>query len=227
MQAVLEFDNVTFGYVNGGKRQNILENASITFDKGTFYAIIGPSGSGKTTSLALAGALDIPQSGRVVFNGQDIKKIGLTKHRRENVAMIFQNYNLINYMTALENVTMAMEISGSYKGKRKEQALKLLKDLGLTEDEAQRNVLQLSGGQQQRVAIARALASDADIILADEPTGNLDIHTAREIIVIFEELAHVYDKCVIVVSHSKEVADESDIAYRFEDGGLQLILEME
>lgn len=221
METILEFDNVTFGYSHGGKRVDILKEASVSFEKGVFYTILGPSGSGKTTTLALAGALDVPQKGRVLFDGQDIQKIGLTKHRKENVALIFQNYNLVNYMTALENVTLAMEIAGSYKGERKQQALKLLKDLGLTEDEAGRNVMRLSGGQQQRVAIARALAGDAEVILADEPTGNLDIHTAKEIISIFQELAHTHHKCVIVVSHSQEVAEASDRVYRFEDGGLK------
>lgn len=225
MPAVLEFDEVTFGYVNGGKKQNILENVSMCFDRGNLYAIVGPSGSGKTTTLALAGALDVPQGGKIIFNGQDIKKIGFTKHRRKNVAMIFQNYNLINYLTALENVIMAMEISGSYQGERKVRAMKFLKDLGLSDDEAKRNVMKLSGGQQQRVAIARALASNAEIILADEPTGNLDADTAREIIAILEELAHVYNKCVIVVSHSKEAAEAADMAYRFENGGLQMVSE--
>ncbi len=223
MEAVLEFDNVTFGYANGGKRVNILKDTSISFAKGVLYTILGPSGSGKTTLLALAGALDAPQKGTVLFGGKDIKKTGLTRHRRNNVALIFQNYNLINYLTALENVAMAMDLAGSYRGERKKRALKLLKDLGLSEDEAKRNVMQLSGGQQQRVAIARALASDAEVILADEPTGNLDIHTAKEIIAIFKELAHVYNKCVIVVSHSQEVARESDVAYRFADGGLHKV----
>lgn len=223
MSAVLEFDNVTFGYSNGGRRIDILKNANISFEKGTFYSIIGQSGSGKTTALALAGALDVPQSGRVLFGGQDIKKIGLTKHRKKNIVLIFQNYNLINYMTALENVKMAMDISGSYKGERKQQAMKLLKDLGLTEDESKRNVMKLSGGQQQRVAIARALATDAEVILADEPTGNLDVNTAKEIVGIFKELAHTRNKCVIVVSHSHEVAQESDVAYKFENGGLQIV----
>jgi len=137
---------------------------------------------------------------------------------------VFQSYNLINYMTAIENVTMAMEITGSYKGRRKERALELLKELGLTEDEAKRNVLKLSGGQQQRVAIARALASDVDVILADEPTGNLDVDSAKEIIDIFEELAHKQNKCVIVVSHSHEVAERSDVILKFEKGELITVI---
>ncbi|MHB1128039.1 MAG: ABC transporter ATP-binding protein [Bacillota bacterium] len=222
MTAVLEFDHVTFGYANGGKRVDILQDTSISFEKGVFYTITGPSGSGKTTALALAGALEVPHAGRILFNGQDIRKIGLTRHRRNNVALVFQNYNLINYMSAVENVMMAMDISGAYKGERRQRAFNLLSSLGLTEDEAKRNVMKLSGGQQQRVAIARAMASDAEVILADEPTGNLDGETAKEIITIFEELAHVYNKCVIVVSHAHEVARKADQAYRFENGRLQL-----
>lgn len=220
---LLEFEDVSYSYVNGGKKIDILRNTSVGFEKSKFYTILGPSGSGKTTTLALAGALDIPQKGKVLYNGQDIRKIGLTKHRKKNVSLIFQNFNLINYMSALENVVMAMEISSSYRGQRKQQALKLLTDLGLTEDEAKRNVMKLSGGQQQRVAIARALANNSDIILADEPTGNLDTDTAKEIISLFQQLAHENNKCVIVVSHSQEVAGSSDIIYKFEKGGLGLI----
>lgn len=221
MAAVLQFENVSFGYMSGSKRVEILKNSNISFEKGVFYTIVGPSGSGKTTTLALACALDVPQEGRILYEGKDIKKIGFTKYRKYNVALIFQNFNLITYMTALENVVMAMEISGSYKGERKQRALKILKELGLTEDEAVRNVMQLSGGQQQRVAIARALAANVNVILADEPTGNLDANTAKEIVSIFKELAHVYNKCVIVVTHSYEVAKESDVAYRFENGNLK------
>lgn len=218
MSSVLEFNNVTFGYSDGSKRRNILKNVSVKFEKGIFYAILGPSGSGKTTTLSLAGALDVPQKGEVLFKGQNIKKIGFTQHRRKNVALIFQSYNLINYMTALENVVMAMEISGSHKGQRKEVALNLLKDMGLTEEQVNRSVKKLSGGEQQRVAIARAIASDAEIILGDEPTGNLDMNTANEIIDILKKLAHEYNKCVIVVSHSSEVAEASDVIYKFEQG---------
>lgn len=221
--AILEFEKVNFSYINGGKRVDILKDANIDFHKGVFYAILGPSGSGKTTTLSLAGALDVPQSGRVLYAGKDIRKIGLTKHRKNDVALIFQSYNLINYMTAYENVLMAMEISGSYKGERKQRAMQLLSDLGLTADEAKRNVMQLSGGQQQRVAIARALASNAEVVLADEPTGNLDITTAGEIIGLFKGLAHQYNKCVIVVTHSQQLARSSDVIYHFTQGTLEKV----
>jgi putative ABC transport system ATP-binding protein len=221
METILEFNNVTYGYLNGIKKIDILKDASVSFDKGTFYAVLGPSGSGKTTMLSLAGALDVPQKGQVLFEGKDIRKIGLTRHRKKNIVLVFQNYNLINYMSAMENTVMAMDLSGSHKGERKQHALKLLKDLGLTEDEAKRNVMKLSGGQQQRVAIARALAGNADVILADEPTGNLDQKTAGEIVDIFKKLAHTYKKCVIVVSHSNELAGEADVVYTLRNGTIQ------
>jgi putative ABC transport system ATP-binding protein len=218
METILEFDNVSFYYINGGKQINILKEVNVGFEKGVFYSVIGPSGSGKTTALALAAALDDPKSGQILHRGKDIKKSGHIRHRRNTVSLIFQSYNLLNYLTALENVVMAMEISGSYRANRKETAARLLEEMGLTADEAKRNVLKLSGGQQQRVAIARAIASDSEIILADEPTGNLDVNTAKEIIEIFKKLAHDYNKCVIVVSHSKEVEAACDISYSIEDG---------
>jgi len=220
MNPILEFENVSYSYNNGGNKIEVLKDASYTFKSGTLYTILGQSGSGKTTALTLAGGLDVPQKGKVLFKGLDIRKQGLTKHRRKFVSLIFQNYNLINYMTAIENVTMAMEISGSHKGERKSAAMKILKDLGLTENEATRDVRKLSGGQQQRVAIARALATNTEIILADEPTGNLDVDTAKGMLEIFEKLARDYGKCVIVVTHSHEIAARADIVLKFENGTL-------
>ncbi|MEI6602302.1 MAG: ABC transporter ATP-binding protein [Clostridia bacterium] len=220
MEAVLQFENVSYSYSNAGHKIEVLRDASYTFNAGTLYTILGQSGSGKTTALTLAGGLDVPQGGKVLFKGVDIKKSGLTKHRRKYVSLIFQNYNLINYMTAIENVTMAMEISGAYAGKRKEEAMRILKELGLNENEAKRDVRKLSGGQQQRVAIARALATNTEVILADEPTGNLDVETAKGMLEIFVKLAKEYGKCVIVVTHSHEIAARADVVLKFENGKL-------
>ena len=220
MNPVLEFENVSYSYTNAGNKIEVLKDASYIFNSGTLYTILGQSGSGKTTALTLAGGLDVPQSGKVLFKGLDIKKAGLTKHRRNYVSLIFQSYNLINYMTAIENVIMAMEISGSHPGKRKEEAMRILTELGLNENEARRDVRKLSGGQQQRVAIARALATNTEVILADEPTGNLDIETAKGMLEIFIKLAKEYGKCVIVVTHSHEIAARADVVLKFENGKL-------
>lgn len=215
MNSILSFNNVSFYYEEGDERVDILKNLNLKFELGKYYALVGPSGSGKTTTLALASALDTPQSGEVRYKDQNIQVIGLTQYRKKHVAIVFQSYNLIHYMTALENVTTAMDISGVACDDPKKRALDLLKAVGLTESQANRSVLKLSGGQQQRVGIARALASDADIILADEPTGNLDQKTAKDIIDIFKKLAHDYGKCVIIVTHDEQIAQKADIIHRF------------
>ena len=186
------------------------------------YSIVGPSGSGKTTLLSLMGALDNPKDGKILYQDKEIKKIGYTKYRRK-IAFVFQSYNLINYMNGIENVIVGMDISKSHKKERKQTAIKLLKDLGLTEEEMKRRVNKLSGGQQQRVAIARALASETDLILADEPTGNLDKKNAKEIINIFKDLAKKNNKCVIVVTHSNQVSEMSDVVLQIDDGKLNKI----
>lgn len=177
--------------------------------QGHFYTILGPSGCGKTTTLSLGCGLDVPKNGYVLYNGKDIRKIGLDRYRNQNVSVIFQSYNLITYMTALQNVLTAMEITGVKVQNKTARALELLERVGLTEVEAKRNVLQLSGGQQQRVAIARALSCNVDLLIADEPTGNLDEETAMDIIELFQELAHKENKCIIVVTHSQAVAKKS------------------
>ena len=215
MEGILKFDDVTFGYP---ERKDILKNITYEFKKGIFYTIVGPSGSGKTTALIVAGALDSPQNGSVLFNGENIKKVGYSKHRQKNVGLVFQSYNLIKYMSAIENVIMAMEIAGVKRKDKKQYAEETLVSLGLDKDEMKRNIMRLSGGQQQRVAIARALATDAPIILADEPTGNLDANTSNEIIDIFIKLAKEHNKCVIVVTHSNEVSKKSDVVLKLENG---------
>ncbi|MDE6281871.1 MAG: ATP-binding cassette domain-containing protein, partial [Oscillospiraceae bacterium] len=185
----LELKNVSYAYEKG---RSVLQNINAELETGKIYAILGPSGSGKTTLLSLLGGLDVPTQGSVLFDGEDITAKGLEHHRRNHIALIFQNYNLIDYMTPIENVRLTA----------KYDAAPILERLGLEQDETQRNVLKLSGGQQQRVAIARALVSDAPVILADEPTGNLDADTAEEITAILKESAHVFGKCVVVVTHN-------------------------
>ncbi|HDR7688989.1 TPA: ABC transporter ATP-binding protein [Bacillus toyonensis] len=204
--------NINYHYESNNKRTTILQNINFSFQTGSFYTILGPSGSGKTTTLSLASGLDVPKSGYVLYKGTDIRKIGLDSYRNQYVSIIFQSYNLITYMTALQNVITAMEITRVDVKDKRIRALDLLKKVGLTEIEAKRNVLQLSGGQQQRVAIARALSCNVDLLIADEPTGNLDQETSMEIIELFKELAHKENKCIIVVTHSQDVAKQSDKA---------------
>lgn len=182
------------------------------FERGKVYVILGASGSGKTTLLSLLGGLDTPKGGKVLFEGQDIMSIGLSKYRRNCVSFIFQNYNLIEYMTPLENIQLVDPTASE----------ELLLQVGLTSEEAHRNVLKLSGGQQQRVAIARAMASSAPVILADEPTGNLDEDTAHDVTELLVEKAKSMDKCVVIVSHSNEVAAMADVIVRFSHGKIEV-----
>lgn len=215
---LLEFDKVSYHYKDGSKQVNILKNADYTFKKGQIYAIVGASGSGKTTSLMLAGGLDVPKEGCIKYKGQDIQKQGLTKYRKNDVSIVFQSYNLISYMNAIQNVVCGMDIAGIKVKNKKEHALNILKELGLSEDECQRDIRHLSGGQQQRIAIARAIGKNVDLILCDEPTGNLDSKTSKEMTKIFIDLAHKYNKCVIVVTHSKSLASQLDQQLHIKEG---------
>ena len=175
--SIIEIRNVNYSY---DEKRIILKNITADFDAGKIYSIVGPSGCGKTTFLSLLGGLDSPSDGQIMFKGENIQMKGLALHRRNNTAFIFQSYNLIDYMTPVENVALTSKLP----------PFPILERLGLTKEESKRNVMKLSGGQQQRVAIARSLASDASVILADEPTGNLDENTAVEIIDILKEYAH-------------------------------------
>lgn len=219
--ALLELENISYGYIDGNQQRMILKDLSYTFEKGKLYTIFGPSGSGKTTLLSIAGGLDKAQAGRVSFNGQDIKDIGLGRFRRNHLSFVFQQFNLIPYMTALDNIVNVMNITDNPLPKPyKTTALNLLNELGIVESKAMRNVLKLSGGEQQRVAIARGLATDVDLIVADEPTGNLDSETEGEILKIFKSLAEDFDKCVIIVTHSDRIAQLSDVSLALKDGQL-------
>ena len=207
--SILEVRGLQYSYEN---KKRVLRGINAQMEQGKMYAILGPSGCGKTTLLSLLGGLDSPSSGQILYQGKDIAKTGLANHRRSHVAFIFQSYNLIDYLTPVENVALTA----------KHPPLPILEQLGLTSEEAKRNVLKLSGGQQQRVAIARALASDAQVILADEPTGNLDEDTAAEITAILKDSAHKSGKCVVIVTHSNELAKEADVVFRLRKGDLQI-----
>ena len=210
MEEILKFEGVSYSYDNS---KLILDNIDVSFTKGKFYTLIGASGSGKTTFLSLASGLDTQKSGNIFYNNSNLKEIGLERYRNKYASIIFQGYNLLNYMTAIENITSAMSIKG-IKGKdNKEVALNILKRVGLTEDQAKQKVLTLSGGQQQRVAIARALCCESNLIIADEPTGNLDEETSDEIIELFKDIVYKEGKTVIMVTHNKDIAMQSDEIY--------------
>jgi len=207
--SALELRNIEYAYEKG---KNVLHDVNATFETGNVYAILGASGGGKTTLLSLIGGLDVPTGGEIMLQGENIDEIGLEDYRRHHVSFIFQSYNLIDYMTPIENVNLTSKVA----------AMPILESVGLTKEEAKRNVLKLSGGQQQRVAIARALASEATILLADEPTGNLDEETAMNIVTLLKESAYEHQKCVIIVTHSLDVARQADVVYSLKKGNLSM-----
>ena len=210
--SILETKDLYFTYPDGENRKIILNEVNVSFEKGKFYTILGASGSGKTTFLSLIAALDKPEKGEILFNGEDIGKIGLEKYRRNNIGIVFQSYNLIPYMNGLENVMVAMSITDNkIEGNMKDKALEILESVGIDGTKATRRINRLSGGEQQRVAIARAISTNVEVIVADEPTGNLDGKTSETIIELFKELAHQRNKCVIMVTHSEKIAEQSDV----------------
>jgi len=214
---MLELKNITYSYT---KNKDVLKNLSLQFRPGKFYTIFGSSGSGKTTCLSLLGGLDEPKSGKILLNSKEIKEIGYNNFRRKEICFVFQDFHLFTHMTAIENVMTAIKISDRKisKVEMKKRALDSLLSLGLDEKDLNLRVTKLSGGQQQRVAIARALATKSTYILADEPTGNLDLKNTENILNIFRELVEQHNKCVIAVTHSIKVRDASDICYEIEDG---------
>lgn len=211
----LKLKDISYSYHNPSGARQVLTKINATFKEGQLYAIIGESGSGKTTLLSLLAGLDSLQTGDICFNNQSIRQIGATDYRLKYVNIVFQAYNLITYLTARENVAVAIEFDG-----RDNNPDKYLEQVGLTREEGGRLINKLSGGQQQRVAIARALASDSPVILADEPTGNLDSKTEGKVIELFRNLAHDNHKIVIVVTHSQKVADYADTVFELKDGKL-------
>lgn len=216
--AVISLKGVTYCYKKG--RKPAVADVTCDFVAGALYAVIGPSGSGKSTLLSLLAGLDIPTEGDVFFDNTPIRSLNLDKYRRENVSMIFQAFHLFPLLTVTENVCFPMELIGIDHKDAVSRAKQLLTDVGIAQEEMGRFPTNLSGGQQQRVAIARCLASGAKIILADEPTGNLDIENTKKIMNILKNLSQKQEYCIIVVTHDLEVAEVADVVYRMKDGSI-------
>ncbi len=210
---VLELDKVSYSYTPGGKK--VLKDVSYKFERGRVYAITGPSGAGKTTLLSLLSGLTTPSEGRVVYKGKDLAHENRYTFRSHDIGVIFQSFNLLPALTVGENIILSMDASGKkFERDKKDIARELVEKVRLAPEYVNERILHLSGGEQQRVAIARALSYNPDIIVADEPTGNLDMATQDDIMNIFTDLAHLEEKCVIIVTHSPEVAQSSDQVFQ-------------
>lgn len=210
---ILKLENVGYRYKDAPKDSFVFKNINYEFEEGKMYAIKGKSGSGKTTLLSLITGLEKCTEGQILYDGKTLKKMNLDRYRNTDIGIVFQSYNLLPRLTAIENIMLSMEISKVKVKNKKEKALELMKSVGLSEEHAKRKILKLSGGEQQRIAIARSLSYNPKIIIADEPTGNLDKDTENEILKIFKKLAKDENKCVIIVTHSQNVCDEVDIVY--------------
>lgn len=216
--SVLTLSNVTYKYE--GARKTVLKNIEAEFMAGKVYTIVGKSGAGKSTLLSLIAGLDVCTSGEILYSGTDLKKIDRDDYRAKSIGVIFQSFNLILNATAIENIILSMNISGSKEKDKKVYSYALLEKVGIDRETADRKILKLSGGEQQRVGIARALSHNPDVVIADEPTGNLDRDTAAEILKILTSLAHDDGKCVIIVTHSRNVTSIADEIWGISDGKL-------
>jgi len=220
--SILELNNVSYSYKNKFQQIDAIKHVDCSFEEGKVYAIVGKSGSGKSTLLSLLAGLDVPLSGQVIFEGQSISTMDLAKYRRECAAMIYQSFRLLPLLTVSENITFPMELRG-FKGKKaRRKAQDLITRVALPDSVLDRFPNMLSGGEQQRVGIARAMSMDSKLLLADEPTGNLDEENSLNIIDILVKLAHVEGYCVIIATHDLSVLPKMDVVYRMHSGELYL-----
>lgn len=210
---ILKVENLKYRYQDAEIDDFVLKNLNFSFELGKVYTIKGKSGSGKTTLLSLISGLEDGYQGNIFYDNKELQTIDLDTYRSKHIGMIFQSYNLLPHLTAAENIMLSMDISNLKVKDKKDKAIKLMKSVGLDENYADKKVLKLSGGEQQRIAIARSLSYNPKIIIADEPTGNLDKETEDEILNIFNDLAHNQNKCIIIVTHSKNVCESSDITF--------------
>jgi putative ABC transport system ATP-binding protein len=220
---ILTLQDVNYRYENSTK--NVLKGINIEFEEGKLYSLIGKSGAGKSTLLSMISGLDLCSEGNILFKGNDLRKVNRDVYRSIDVGVIFQSYNLLTNATAVENIILSMEISRDKRKSKKQIAYELLEKVGIDKETANRKILKLSGGEQQRVGISRALSHNPDIIIADEPTGNLDGDSEKNIMDILTSLAHEENKCVIVVTHSNQVSSYADEIWGLTNGKLMFIKE--
>lgn len=218
--SILKATNVEYTYRTRYQTVHALQGVTCEFEPGQAYAIVGRSGSGKTTLLSLLAGLDLPDSGEITFEGKQTGQMDRDRYRRENVSVVYQAFHLFPLLTALENVMYPMELSGVKPKEARERAKALLRQVELPESVDRQYPKMMSGGEQQRVAIARALASNAKVLLADEPTGNLDSENSKNIIDILLRLAHEEGRCVILITHDNEIAEQADHVLRLKDGAV-------
>jgi putative ABC transport system ATP-binding protein len=221
---MLKVTDITRTFRSGDTDVQALDHVSFSIPQGQFASIVGRSGSGKSTLLSLLGALDKPSSGSIEVDSQDITKMhdhDLITYRGKRIGFVFQSYNLVPNLTAMENVMLPMEFIGKPKAERRKRAKALLDQVGLTGPKQLRKPGRLSGGEQQRVAIARALANKPALILADEPTGNLDTQTGKVIFDLLHDLTRSEHTTIIVVTHDLAIAGKTDKVFRLQDGKLE------
>ena len=216
--AKITLKDVNYRYKNGDR--NALKGVSCEFESGKLTTIVGPSGSGKTTLLSIMAGLDVPISGDVLIDEDHLSELDLDQYRRERISMIFQAFHLFPLLTALENVCYPLEMNGIFHKEAEARAKQLLESVQISKDKYKRYPANLSGGEQQRVAIARALSTETQVLLADEPTGNLDVDNGKAVIDILHKLAHEKEYCVVVVTHNLEIAKASDRVFQMSDGRL-------
>lgn len=221
MSTILAADNVSYSYVSRYQKVEAVKNVSCSFEEGKFYAITGRSGSGKSTFLSLLAGLDVPTGGEIFYAGKGLSSINRDRYRRDTVSVIYQSYNLFPLLTVLENVMYPMELQGKTRRDAAPGAAKLLAEVGLDDKMQNKFPQMLSGGEQQRVAIARALSAGGKILLADEPTGNLDTANEKLVVELIKTLARGHGYTAVVVTHNNFVASQADMVYMMSDGELK------